>query len=1008
MAHSKTSLFTSTELLDLYGIPVLTDTERQEYFTFNEKELSILNNFKDVKDALYFATSLVFFKIKNTFITFKCNNVINEYDYVRNCYFPDQPLPKHMPTESTKKRIHLKISELCQAKRLNGEMAETIYSQLQEIATYAPRQRQLLRELLNLLIKHRVIIPGQTTLQNIISKVWNIEHKRILQAYNRYTTRKQRQSIAKLLQEEDQDNLNIVALKTEIKSFHTHELWKEIDKQKQLQIFFDLAKTIIQKLNLPFTTCQYYASLVQYYDRSRMRKIDPQKTGLYLLCYIYITYQTTNDTLIDAFKKRVHDMIGKAFGYADEQRLKQLDKSEETRKHISEMMLMVHKRPSLSILKKRLYQHVPKEDWEAAAYSLVDQHFNKKMLFWVYIDLMADSIKLSIRALFTALDLTHIKKNSLSTIIEHMKTHINDGTIAQTPYPSSFKNWIDKKQQVHVVKNNEIVPHRFEFLVYKKIVNDLNANKIKVQHSFHYKDIEDEIIDRKTWKQTKKARLEKLNYPKLSNSFRQTFAEKKKESMALYKTVNESIEKGENKVVIIKKNKKGERVWRLRPIESVMESEESLFATIKQQSIVDVIKFVNKETNFIQAFEPLLPKGTRLSLSIEYLSAGILANAIRMGGRKMSDTSDLNESTLLNIETNYILIENLCQAIDLINNQTAKFKIFDQWYMNSIIHSTLDALKLNLTFDHHKGRNSRKYFGCGLGVAAYNHIINGLSVTGKLIGAHEYEGDYTFELATMQNTSDIKVSQVSTDKHGMNMFNFALFDMIGIKFTPRVPKPHREVLWGFGKPEDYAGMLIKPTQFVDENLILDEEDNIKRMMASFLSGHVSSTLIIRKMSKKEYHSQTKKALMHYNNLERSMHNLRMTHDPDYRHYVTMMLNRGEAYNNLYRAITLLNNGELRGKSETEMEMWHQCTRFIAAVIHYYNTYILNTLYERATSDEERKFLASMSPTAWAHLILLGFYQFFTESNENWVDDFLNQWDWKKAASDIATKDKSKK
>jgi hypothetical protein len=98
-----------------------------------------------------------------------------------------------------------------------------------------------------------------------------------------------------------------------------------------------------------------------------------------------------------------------------------------------------------------------------------------------------------------------------------------------------------------------------------------------------------------------------------------------------------------------------------------------------------------------------------MPLTIEYLSAGILANAIRMGGRKMGDASDLNGSTLLTTEANYIFIENLRLATDLINNKTATFEIFEKWYVNSIVHGSLDALKLDLTFAHHKGRHSSRF-----------------------------------------------------------------------------------------------------------------------------------------------------------------------------------------------------------------------------------------------------------------------------------------------------------
>jgi hypothetical protein len=120
------------------------------------------------------------------------------------------------------------------------------------------------------------------------------------------------------------------------------------------------------------------------------------------------------------------------------------------------------------------------------------------------------------------------------------------------------------------------------------------------------------------------------------------------------------------------------------------------------------------------------------------------------------------------------------------------------------------------------------------------------------------------------------------------------------------------------------------------------------------------------------------------------------HDPELRRAISIALNRGEAYNGLYRAITLLKKGNLRGQSEIEMEIWHQCTRLISAIILYYNTYILNSLYVAATSEEEKEFLLKLSPCAWAHINLLGFYQFCDLLNDELLDQIIKHWDWKKA------------
>ena len=118
-----------------------------------------------------------------------------------------------------------------------------------------------------------------------------------MQAYTRYTTKRQRAAILELLDETTADKQsNILTVKADLKSFNTHDLWTEIEKHTQLKLTFEIAKTIMHKLNLPLKTCTYYASLIQYYNRSRMKQLNPQKMGLYLLCYVFIRYQSTNDT----------------------------------------------------------------------------------------------------------------------------------------------------------------------------------------------------------------------------------------------------------------------------------------------------------------------------------------------------------------------------------------------------------------------------------------------------------------------------------------------------------------------------------------------------------------------------------------------------------------------------------------------------------------------------------------------------------------------------------------
>jgi len=62
MANAITLLLTAEERRTLYACPVLDDSERNAYFTFNDDEIKALNSFQELDAAVYFAISLVFFQ----------------------------------------------------------------------------------------------------------------------------------------------------------------------------------------------------------------------------------------------------------------------------------------------------------------------------------------------------------------------------------------------------------------------------------------------------------------------------------------------------------------------------------------------------------------------------------------------------------------------------------------------------------------------------------------------------------------------------------------------------------------------------------------------------------------------------------------------------------------------------------------------------------------------------------------------------------------------------------
>ena len=79
-----------------------------------------------------------------------------------------------------------------------------------------------------------------------------------------------------------------------------------------------------------------------------------------------------------------------------------------------------------------------------------------------------------------------------------------------------------------------------------------------------------------------------------------------------------------------------------------------------------------------------------------------------------------------------------------------------------------------------------------------------------------------------------------------------------------------------------------------------------------------------------------------------------------------------------RAISYVNSGKFRVKTEAEQQIWNECSRLIANAIIYYNTLILSRVYEQklAAGDEEAvKILRKTSPVAWRNVNLFGNFDF---------------------------------
>jgi TnpA family transposase len=126
-------------------------------------------------------------------------------------------------------------------------------------------------------------------------------------------------------------------------------------------------------------------------------------------------------------------------------------------------------------------------------------------------------------------------------------------------------------------------------------------------------------------------------------------------------------------------------------------------------------------------------------------------------------------------------------------------------------------------------------------------------------------------------------------------------------------------------------------------------------------------------------NRTLKAIFELDKLVRSIYTLKYLMDPKLQQNIHRSQNRIESYHQLRSAISQVNGKkQLAGKTDIEIEIANQCGRLVANAIVYYNSVLLSRLLEKYQREDNQKAiekLLKISPVAWQHIHLLGYYTF---------------------------------
>jgi TnpA family transposase len=1000
--NKRLTVLSKNEIKQLYSLPEFNDEQRALYFHLNESEKDEMESLRSIESRLYFILQLAYFKCRNMFFDIKFNTANKDIGYILCEYFPGDKFPKKIISQKTQLENKSRILNVLGFRLFDQKAKEMLEEQALQSIKVSADSRYIFDTLIDFLERNCIAIPGYSTLQEIISISFKKENERLNTVISENIPKYVDDELNDLLEVEDQI-YGITVLKKDANGFNYTEIIREIKKKTTCNKLFKFANKIIGKLGISDQNIRYYASLVDYYTVNKLNELSYEDVRLYLICYIFYRFQKINDNLVTSFVYHTNDYHKKAEAEAKKE-VQQHNIVEDDQGYDEKIGKLVFLYVDESIPNEETFGNVRgtafKISSEKEIPKLIDHIEGKKCdstkFKWDHYHKMSKSFCKTLRPLVRSIDFKGEKNNTLMVAVNFIKDIFNKGKsltglkekdFPKDFIPSSLKKYlytteIIKEEGKEDRKVTKFSPQKYEFLVYEQLLNQVDSGKIVVNESINYKSFNDDLINDEDWKD-KENIFKKLNNPFLNTPFKAFIAEQKEILDPLVSRVNERIKSGGNKDIKIKEGGH----WTLPYLAKNKEVNHPFFAQIPKVGLNNVIKLVNKHCPFMNEFTHIKPRYSKTQADEESIHACIVAEATGYGIYQMADISDIGYHKLLSTHKNFVRLENLKKANDVLSNGISELTMFKQWnLMDNKLFSSLDGKKVTTRRKNIMARFSTKYFGLCSGLVSYSMIANHVCVNTKIIGANQHESHYLFDII-FNNTCDIDPDYASGDTHSINRVNFILLHLIGKKFVPYIKNISKKstTIYSFGDPALYEGSLIVPQGKIDTKLILEEEDNIKRIFASLLLKGTTQSVVVRKLSSYTRNNKTLRALRELDKILMSIHVLRFIDDPLLRRCIRTALNRGEAYHQLSGKIMSINGSKLRGTTELELQIANECCRLIANIIIYYNTFILSRIYEdhdKLGNTAILEFLKKRSSVAWRHLNMNGRYEFSTAEEIN--------------------------
>lgn len=982
-------ILTSAERLRFDELPAsLSADDIVRYFTLSKSEIDEAKKCRGAINQVGFALQFCALRMIGRFPTDFSQVPVDIINYLASQLSVDVSLSFSYPQRERTKWDHTeRIRQIIGFSPFDEEVEIQLSAALREQAFQCNQSRVLIEFAREKLYLDRIVRPAVTTVERLVGQVRTQTEEEIFSLIYAQLDPNLKFQLSKLLVVEEGEK------------FSQLQRFKEPPPQASPSALLTLMSQIdqvreigIDKLDFSLLNenkIKYLAKLGKGYSTSPMLRFKEQKRYSLLACFLHETLTETIDTAIDMYNALITSVIRRSKNDLD-------NLTKKTAKEKNKLVILLRDIGATLLneeiddqhVRNRIYQEIiPKEELEQKVEQCELLARPADYNCWDFVETRYNYTRqFSVRFLETFTLHPNQEEDDLFIAVQLIK-QCNKENIRKIPpsAPTSFipKSWMEQMEQ----EDGSLDRHFYELCTLVKLKDALRSGDIWVEGSRRYLPLSHYLFSDAHWEENRSKYYQQLSLPENPNQF---IAEMKEKFKQISNSVDSNIYKNSFAEIVddtlsLSRDKAAPKN---EEVEGLKQSVRKLLPRIK---LPDLLIEVDKWTHFTRHFTSLGGLEPRTISLQKSLFANFMAQGCNIGLVNMADsTPDITYRQLFHISTWYINDDTLRKAIAEIINFQHRLPMAAVWGDGT--KSTSDGMRFNVPVNAFGASFHPKYFGkYGRGVTRYSFLSDQLTEFYIIIiPSNLREATYVLD-GLLNNETDLNPQQHFTDEHGYTENVFALASLLGFRFCPRfkdfaaqnIYKISNEVVYSKIEPL-FREEKTNRVRIINTSLIIEQWDNIVRLVASLKNRKVTASLLIQKMGTYSRASRLIRAIREIGRIFKTLYILEYIDNPQLRGEVRLHLSRHESKNTLARYLFLGEEGELRRRDyESQMERM-SCLSLLMNCIVAWNTHYISKAIEQLRSEGNQidsSLIAHITPLMHAHINPYGVYYFNVEETE---------------------------